>query len=52
MPLDVVSELRSVTPKRLIVAGGIRTQAEVDRLDLMGVDAVVGMAIYLELLRV
>jgi phosphoribosylformimino-5-aminoimidazole carboxamide ribotide isomerase len=52
MPLDVVSELRSVTSKRLIVAGGIRTQDEVDRLDAMGVDAVVGMAIYLELLKV
>jgi phosphoribosylformimino-5-aminoimidazole carboxamide ribotide isomerase len=52
IPLDVVSELRSVTSKRLIVAGGIRTQEEVDRLDVMGVDAVVGMAIYLELLRV
>lgn len=52
MPVDVVSELRSVTSKRLIVAGGIRTQEEVDRLDIMGVDAVVGMAIYLELLKV
>ena len=52
MPLDVVSELRSLTGKRLIVAGGIRTQDEVDRLDTMGVDAVVGMAIYLELLKV
>jgi len=51
MPLDVVSELRSVTGKRLIVAGGIRTQEEVDRLDVMGADAVVGMAIYLELLK-
>jgi phosphoribosylformimino-5-aminoimidazole carboxamide ribotide isomerase len=52
MPLDVASDLRSVTSKRLIVAGGIRTQEEVDRLDAMGVDAVVGMAIYLELLKV
>jgi phosphoribosylformimino-5-aminoimidazole carboxamide ribotide isomerase len=52
MPVEVVSELRSVTSKRLIVAGGIRTQEEVDRLDVMGVDAVVGMAIYLELLKV
>ncbi len=34
------------------MAGGIRTQEEVDRLDVMGVDAVVGMAIYLELLKV
>jgi phosphoribosylformimino-5-aminoimidazole carboxamide ribotide isomerase len=52
MPLDVVSELRSVTGNRLIVAGGIRTQEEVDGLDVMDVDAVVGMAIYLELLKV
>lgn len=52
MPLDVVSDLRSVTSKRLIVAGGIRTQEEVGCLDAMGVDAVVGMAIYLELLTV
>jgi phosphoribosylformimino-5-aminoimidazole carboxamide ribotide isomerase len=52
MPLEVISELRSVTSKRLTVAGGIRTQEEVDRLDVMGVDAVVGMAIYLELLKV
>ena len=52
MPIDVVAELRSVTDKCLIVAGGIRTQEEVDRLDAMGVDAVVGMAIYLELLKV
>jgi phosphoribosylformimino-5-aminoimidazole carboxamide ribotide isomerase len=52
MPLDVVSELRSATNKQLIVAGGIRTEEEVDRLHAMGVDAVVGMAIYLELLRV
>jgi phosphoribosylformimino-5-aminoimidazole carboxamide ribotide isomerase len=52
MPLDVVSELRSATSKRLIVAGGIRTQQEVERLHVMGVDAVVGMAIYLDLLKV
>ncbi len=52
MPIDVVSELRGITGKKLIVAGGIRTQEEVDRLDAMGADAVVGMAIYLELLKV
>jgi phosphoribosylformimino-5-aminoimidazole carboxamide ribotide isomerase len=52
MPVNVVSELRSVTSKRLIVAGGIRTKEEVDRLDAMDVDAVVGMAIYLELLKI
>jgi len=52
MPLDVVSQLRCVTNKQLIAAGGIRTEQEVERLHTMGVDAVVGMAIYLELLKI
>ncbi len=52
MPLEVVSELRRATNKQLIAAGGIRTQAEIDRLHAMGVDAVVGMAIYLEVLKI
>jgi phosphoribosylformimino-5-aminoimidazole carboxamide ribotide isomerase len=52
MPLDVVSQLRSVTSKQLIVAGGIRSEREIQQLDSMGVDAIVGMAIYLELLKV
>jgi phosphoribosylformimino-5-aminoimidazole carboxamide ribotide isomerase len=30
----------------LIVAGGIREQAEIDALDAIGVDAVAGMAVY------
>lgn len=45
-PMDVARELAALTRKRLIVAGGIRTKAEIDELDAMGVDAVVGMAIY------
>ncbi len=45
-PIDVARQLAGLTKKRLIVAGGIRSQAEVDELDVMGVDAVVGMAIY------
>ncbi len=52
MPLDVVTQLRNVTKKQLIVAGGIKTKEEVDRLHAMGVDAVVGMAIYLQLLKI
>jgi len=52
IPLDTVSELRSATNKPLIAAGGIRTQEEIDRLHAMGVDAVVGMAIYLEVLKI
>lgn len=45
-PLEVARELRAITQRRLIVAGGVTTQAEVDELDALGADAVVGMAIY------
>lgn len=45
-PMDVAAILRATTAKQLIVAGGIREQAEVDALDAMGVDAVAGMAVY------
>ncbi len=46
IPFDVVADLRRATARQLIVAGGIRRSDEIDRLDAMGVDAVVGMAIY------
>jgi phosphoribosylformimino-5-aminoimidazole carboxamide ribotide isomerase len=36
----------------LIVAGGIRSQQEIDALHAIGADAVVGMAIYSDLLSV
>jgi len=52
IPLDVVEGLRKLTARRLIAAGGIRSQQEIDALDAMGVDAVVGMAIYTGLLQV
>jgi phosphoribosylformimino-5-aminoimidazole carboxamide ribotide isomerase len=52
IPLDVVGGLRKLTSRRLIAAGGIRNQQEIDALDAMGVDAVVGMAIYSGLLEV
>jgi len=45
-PIEVAQELAALTEKRMIVAGGIRSRAEVDELDAIGVDAVVGMAIY------
>lgn len=45
-PLELVRDLRAATTRRLIAAGGIRSQQEVDALDTIGVDAVVGMAIY------
>jgi phosphoribosylformimino-5-aminoimidazole carboxamide ribotide isomerase len=37
--------------RQLIVAGGIRSQQEVDALDALGADAVVGMAVYTEMLE-
>ncbi len=46
IPIDVVRQLRSSTSKQFIAAGGIRTQEEVSALHAIGVDAVVGMAIY------
>lgn len=46
IPLDAVRELRALTSRELMVAGGVSSQEEVDDLDALGVDAVVGMAIY------
>jgi phosphoribosylformimino-5-aminoimidazole carboxamide ribotide isomerase len=46
IPLGVIRELRALTRRQLIAAGGIRSPEEIDALDAMGVDAVVGMAIY------
>jgi phosphoribosylformimino-5-aminoimidazole carboxamide ribotide isomerase len=51
-PIDVAARLRELTKRQLIVAGGIRSQQEVDTLDALGADAVVGMAVYTELLKV
>lgn len=45
-PLDAIRPLRAATARQLIAAGGIRSQEEVSALDAIGVDAVVGMAIY------
>jgi len=47
IPLEVVRQLRQAAAKQLIVAGGISSQQEIDTLHAMGVDAVVGMALYL-----
>lgn len=45
-PLDSVRPLREATRRQLIVAGGITTMDEVNALDALGMDAVVGMALY------
>jgi phosphoribosylformimino-5-aminoimidazole carboxamide ribotide isomerase len=46
IPLDIVRQLRASTSKQLIVAGGIASSEQIDQLDGMGIDAVVGMAVY------
>ena len=46
LPLDPVRELRQATTRQLIAAGGITTREEIDQLQRIGVDAVVGMALY------
>ena len=46
LPLEAIRPLREATSKQLIVAGGIATSEEVEHLHQLGVDAVVGMALY------
>ncbi len=45
-PFAVAERLRALTARRLVVAGGIREQGEIDALDTIEVDAVAGMAVY------
>ncbi|MGA3370269.1 MAG: HisA/HisF-related TIM barrel protein [Terracidiphilus sp.] len=51
-PIATAARLRKLTERQLMVAGGIRNQQEVDALGALGADAVVGMAVYTELLKV
>jgi phosphoribosylformimino-5-aminoimidazole carboxamide ribotide isomerase len=51
-PIETAARLRKLTHRQLIVAGGIRSQHEVDELEALGADAVVGMAVYTDLLAV
>ncbi len=52
LPFDIVRDLRSQTSRQFIAAGGIRKQEEIEALDAIDVDAVVGMAIYKNLIPV
>jgi len=45
-PIEVAHQLRTKTKNRLMLAGGIRSMQEVEALDKLGADAVVGMAVY------
>ena len=51
-PMEVARRLRGLTKRQLIVAGGIRSQEEIDELNVINVDAVAGMAVYTGLLKV
>jgi phosphoribosylformimino-5-aminoimidazole carboxamide ribotide isomerase len=51
LPLGPVRELRAATTPQLIVAGGISSHQEIALLHSMGIDAVVGMALYSGMLK-
>jgi len=46
IPMEIVHAIRRATQRHLVVAGGIAEQQEIDSLDALGIDAVVGMALY------
>ncbi len=50
--LSAIGHVAEATARRVTAAGGITTQAEIDALEAMGVDAVVGMAIYTNVLPI
>jgi phosphoribosylformimino-5-aminoimidazole carboxamide ribotide isomerase len=47
IPMETVHSIRHATTRHLVVAGGITRQEEIDTLGAMGIDAVVGMALYM-----
>ena len=50
--MNAIRALRDTTPRALTAAGGITTREEIDQLDSMNVDAVVGMAVYTGKLKI
>ena len=44
--IEAIVAVRNATSRRITAAGGVTTQKEIDDLHALGVDAVVGMAIY------
>ena len=49
--MEAILDVRRATSRRVTAAGGITTQKEIDDLDALGIDAVVGMAIYTGVLK-
>ena len=50
--MAAIEAIARATSKKVTAAGGITTQDEVDRLDALGIDAVVGMALYTGRLKI
>ena len=50
--MNAIRALRDTTTRALTAAGGITTREEIDQLDSMNVDAVVGMAVYTGKLKI
>jgi phosphoribosylformimino-5-aminoimidazole carboxamide ribotide isomerase len=50
--IAAIRTVRDATHRPLIAAGGVTTQAEIDELDALGIDAVVGMAVYTGTLKI
>jgi phosphoribosylformimino-5-aminoimidazole carboxamide ribotide isomerase len=46
IPMHAVRAIRNATERHLVVAGGVTEQKEIDELHALGIDAVVGMALY------
>jgi len=44
--MEAIGAVRRATIRRVTAAGGITTRQEIDELDALGVDSVVGMALY------
>jgi phosphoribosylformimino-5-aminoimidazole carboxamide ribonucleotide (ProFAR) isomerase len=44
--LAAIAQIRDATSREVTAAGGISTLEEIEHLDRIGVDAVVGMALY------
>ena len=49
--LVAIEHIARATSRKVTAAGGITTQEEIDHLDALGIDAVVGMALYTGQLR-
>lgn len=47
-----IEQVRAATKRQITAAGGITTQEEIDWLDSIGIDAVVGMAVYTGRLKI